>query len=210
MPLTRRPNGPPDAAPHAPEPAEVLRLLADGTDEERWLAARAAPELPGAVAALGEALGRETSLRVREAMFTALARIATPQSVEAVLPFLRSDDAGVRTEASDALTAMKQVAWPYLESLLKDRDRDVRIAACEFVRNMPSETAVRLFCELLDSELEPNVCAAAIDALAEIGGPQALPALTRCGARFATTPFLAFSIKVAVERIRSQASMPRG
>jgi len=188
----------------------VLRQLAGGTDEERWLAARAAAELPGAVAALGEALARETSLRVRAAMFTALARIATPQSVEAVLPFLRSDDAEVRTEANDALTAMKQVAWPYLEGLLQDRDRDVRIAACELVRNMPSETAVRLFCDLLDSELEPNVCAAAIDALAEIGGPQALPALTRCATRFAATPFLAFSIKVAVERIRSQASVPRG
>jgi HEAT repeat protein len=210
MPLTRRPAGSPDVAAEAPDAAAILRRLAGGTDEERWIAARAAAELPSAVSALGEALVRETNLRVREAMFTALARIATPQSVEAVLPFLRSDHANVRTAAIDALVAMKEAAWPYLEGLLRDRDRDVRIVACSVVRNMPNETAVRLFCELLDSELEPNVCAAAIDALAEIGGPQALPALTRCAARFAAMPFLAFSIKVAVERIRSQAAVTRG
>ena len=184
-------------------------MLASASDDERWLAARAAADVPGGVTALGEALARETNRRVREAMFTTLARVATPQSVEVVLPFLRSDDADVRTGATDALAAMKDVAWPYLEELLRDQDADVRMLACTLVRNMPGETAIQLFSELLDSEPEPNVCAAAIDAIAEIGGPQALPALTRCVARFSSSPFLAFSINVAMERIHSQDSAPR-
>jgi HEAT repeat protein len=204
MPLVRKPPGPqpmPDS-----DPAAVLRVLTAGNDEERWSAARAAAELPDSVAALGGALARETTPRVREAIFTSLARIATAQSVEAVLEFLHSDDARARTEASDALAAMKDAAWPFFDGLLHDPDADVRVLACELVRNMPSESAVPLFCALLDSEPEPNVCAAAIDALAEIGGPEALPVLARCRVRFQATPFLVFAIKVACDRIRAQTA----
>ena len=77
------------------------------------------------------------------------------------------------------------------------------------VRNMPGETVLPLLCDLLDSEPEPNVCAAAVDALAEIGGAEALPVLARCKERFAATPFLEFAIKIAMDRIRSQATGPR-
>jgi len=205
MPLVRKPPpGPPDSAVPAPDGAALLGALARGTDDERWSAARAAAGLPGSVAALGEALAREKSPRVREALLTSLARIATPASVETVLPLLRSDDAFVRREASDALVAMKDVAWPYLAALLQDGDADVRILACSLVRDMPSEKAVRLYCDLLDSEPDENACAAAVEALAEIAGVEALPALTRCAERFRTTPFLAFSIQIVIDRLRSQ------
>jgi HEAT repeat protein len=158
---------------------------------------------------LGLALAHETSPRVREAIFTALARIATPQSVEAVLPFLRSDDAQTRTGACDTLTAMREAAWPQVAALLRDDNPHVRILACDLVRNQPTERAVPLYCALLDAETEPNVCAAAVDALAELGGSAALPALERCAERFRGTPFLVFSIGIAVERIRSQGIEPR-
>ncbi len=184
----------------------MLRMLAAGTDEERWSAARAAAELPDSVAALGDALARETVPRIREALFTSLARIATPQSVEAVLGHDRSADALVRPEACAALVAMKEAAWPYLETLLRDRNADVRVLACGLVRNMPNQFAVPAFCALLDSDPDANVCAAAIDALAEIGAPEALPVLTRCRERFRTTPFIAFSIKIASDRIRAQSA----
>lgn len=210
MPLIGKRSGGSGAAPSERDPAAVLRLLTCGTEDERWSAARAAARLPGGVAALGEALLKETVPRVREAIFTALARIATPESVETVLPLLRSHDARIRTEASDALIAMKSAAWPFLSTLLRDQDPTVRILACDLVRNMPNGVAVRLFCELLDSETEPNVCAAAVDALAEIGGPEALPALTSCEARFRKTPFVAFSIRMVIDRIRSQIPEQRG
>jgi hypothetical protein len=43
--------------------------------------------------------------------------------------------------------------------------------------------------------------AAAVEVLAEIGQPDVLPALASCAERFAGDEFLAFSLKVAVERI---------
>jgi hypothetical protein len=210
MPLIRKP---PSAAPGTAAPAldaaAVVDALAHGGDDERWAAARAAADFPAAIPALADALAREKSPTVRQALFSALARIATPQSVEMALPFLRSDDALIRTEASDALLAMKEVAWPFVPALLKDQDASVRIQACVLVRDMPSQVAASLCCELLDSEPDPNVCAAAAETLAEIGESSALPALMRCADRFHATPFLEFSIRIAIERVRSQVLSPR-
>jgi len=208
MPLIRKP---PAAAssPSAPDRAAVFAALARGTDDERWAAARAAADLPDSVPALEGALQRELNPAVREALFSALAHIASPQSAEAVLPFLRSDDALMRAEATDALLAMKDVAWPYVERLLGDPDVDIRVLACSLVRDMPGELAAKLCCGLLEAEHEPNVCAAAIEVLAEVGDSSALPVLERCATRFGDTPFLAFSIQLAMDRVRSQASGAR-
>jgi len=210
VPLIRKP--PPAGAqtgPAAPDSAAVFEALARGTDDERWAAARAAADVPGIVPALEDALEREQKPVVREALFSALARIASPQSIEAVVPFLRSDDALVRTEATDALLAAKEAAWPYFAALLRDPSVDVRILACGLARDMPSDVAVKLYCDVLESEPDVNVCAAAVEVLAEIGETAALPALERCATRFSDTPFLVFSIQMAIDRVRSQASGSR-
>jgi HEAT repeat protein len=204
MPLIRKPAGGPAAPPPAQDTRSVLDALAKGNDDERWAAARAASGLPGSVGPLSAALQNEPNARVREAIFTSLARIGTPESVEALLGFLRSDDAHVRTGALDALSAMKEAVWPSLPALLADSDNDVRILACELARSMPHAQAVSLFCGLLDSAPEANVCASAIEVLAEIGTPEAIPALERCGKRFEATPFIGFSIRIALDRIRAQ------
>jgi len=208
VPLIRKPSSAGSSTPPtpAPEPAAIFDALARGNDDERWSAARAAADFADSVPALAEALRREKSQVVREALFLALARIASAQSVEAVLPFMRSDDASIRTQATDALLAMKEAAWPYVPALLRDKDADVRILACGLVRDMPREVAVKLCCDLLDSETEPNVCSAAVDVLAEAGDSSALPALERCASRFGAAPFLAFSLKLAIDRLRSQSS----
>lgn len=201
MPLIRKP---PESRPAAaPESGTVLAALASGSDDERWAAARAAPDLPGSVEALGAALLRERNARVREAILTALSRIGSSESVERVVPLLRTDDAQLRTGALDALRAMKSAAWPFVPMLLGDSDADVRLLACELVRSMPAEEAGRLLCRLLDSEREVNVCASAVEVLAEVGNAAALPVLARCAERFRGTAFLEFSIKITTDRIRS-------
>jgi HEAT repeat protein len=198
MPLVRKPPSQ-TAAPAAP-PA-----LGEGTREQRWAAVRAAAERPDGLALLADALPREGDPRVREAIFTGLARLATPESAAVVLPHLRSDDANLRSGAVDALRAMPEACRPHLPALLADSDADVRLLSCELARGLPDEEANRLLCELLERESEKNVCAAAVEVLAEIGRPEALPTLARCGSRFAGDPFMAFSLKVATERIAAPA-----
>jgi HEAT repeat protein len=208
MPLVRKettePNTPRDGA------ADLAAALKSASADARWSAARGLAALPEGVQALSEALRVETDARVREAMFTSLARIGTPQSAAAAAPYLRSDDAEVRTGALDALRAMPQAARPELPSLLEDPDADVRLLACEIVRGLPGTDAVGLLVALLERETDVNVCAAAIEVVSEIGDPTILPALARCAERFAREPFLVFAIKVASDRIGPRAEGDRG
>jgi len=194
MPLVRRPSSPAEATA---APAS----LTEGTSDQRWAAVRAASERPDGVALLAAALMRENEPRVREAIFTGLARAATAESAAAVIPCLRSEDAGLRTAAIDALRAMPGATRPHVAALLGDADADVRLLSCEFARDLPEDEANRLLGDLLVRETEKNVAAAAVEVLAEIGRPEVLPALEACAERFAGDGFLLFSIKVAAERI---------
>jgi HEAT repeat protein len=195
MPLIRKPSG---NAPTPPAPAAAD--LTSASADARWTAARSLTA-PADVPALAAALVGEADPRVREAILTSLARIGDVAAAEAAIPLVRSDDASLRTAALDALHAMPAAVAAVLPGLLDDRDADVRLLACELVRAMPGAEPTRLLADLLDRETEPNVSAAAIEVLAEVGGPEALPALARCAERFADLPFLAFSVRVARERI---------
>ena len=159
---------------------------------------------------LGLALATEADERVREAIFTSLARIDGPESLEVVLPCLRSDDANLRTGALDALRLMCASAASRLESLLHDPDTDVRILACDLARDMAPDVATALLSAVIEADPEVNVCAAAVDVLAEVGGAGALPSLARCAERFPDQPFLAFAVRVASERIGVSADGPHG
>jgi HEAT repeat protein len=183
-----------DLAPQRP-------TLASSDAESRWTAARALAGRAEAVPELAEALCRETVPRVREAIMTALMRVGDSASVEAILPCLRSQDAGLRAAAIESLQAMPDAIAPFLPPLFGDGDSDVRLLATELARNMKASEATRLLCDLIEREQHPNVCAAAIDVLTEVGTPLAIPVLERCAARFAETPFLPFAVSVAVARI---------
>jgi hypothetical protein len=67
-----------------------------------------------------------------------------------------------------------------------------------------------MLAELLTREREANVCAAAIDVLAEAGRPEALQALADCESRFSDEPFLTFAIGIARQRIHSQSNSAHG
>ena len=46
-----------------------------------------------------------------------------------------------------------------------------------------------------------NVCAAAVEGLADLGGPEQRQALADLPARFPAEPFIAFAVQAALERI---------
>ena len=183
--------------------------MASASPDERWTAARAACD-PAAIPSLGEALARERDARVREAIFTALARIATPESAGVVLPYLRVDDANTRTGALDALRAMPQAVRPHLPGLLADADADVRLLACDLVRDAGGADGPRWLCAMIETEPQANVCAAAVEVLGEIADAAAAPSLSRCAERFPDDPFLGFAIKVVADRLRAAPPAPRG
>jgi HEAT repeat protein len=197
MPLVKGGNkGPATGGSPPPRPA-----LDSPDAESRWAAARARAGDAEAVPELSAALGRETVPRVREAIMTALMRTGDAASVEAILPYLRSQDAGFRAAAIEALQGLPAAIAPFMAPLLGDPDSDIRLLATELARNMKATEATRLLCGLIEREQHPNVCAAAIDVLTEVGTPEALPTLEKCAVRFAATPFLPFAISMAIARI---------
>lgn len=207
MPLIRKPTAP--APTTTPDSVELLRLLASPSPEERWAAARAAPNVAGGISAIAAALAAERDPRIREAMLTSLAGHGGAESADAVIGLLRSDRADLRTDALDALRIMAAAEPGLLPSLFHDEDVDVRILSCELARSLPSAEATRLLCALLAAEEEINVCAAAIDVLAEVGNTEAIAPLLECGRRFGGSPFITFAIKIATDRIRSQSATTR-
>jgi HEAT repeat protein len=197
MPLIRGDRGAAAADATAPAP-----LALDSSDaESRWAAARSLAGQAEAVPELAAALRRETVPRVREAILTSLTRTGDMASAEAIVPCLRSQDAGLRAAAIEALQALPSALAPILARLFNDPESDVRLLATELARNMKASDATRLLCGLIENEPHPNVCAAAIEVLAEVGTAEALPALERCAVRFTATPFLPFAISMAIARI---------
>jgi HEAT repeat protein len=204
MPLLKR--GTPGEAP--PPPVETTDALASELrhpdPERRWSAARRLGDRPDAAEHLAAALPGETEPRVVEAIFTSLARRGE-ESAPHLFPLLRSDDAALRNGAIEALQTMPAALTGHIEELLHDLDSDVRIFAVELTRKMPAAPATASLCRLLDRETHPNVCAAAVDVLAEIGSPDAIPHLQRCRDRFAAQPFLPFAIATAIETLSRAA-----
>ena len=206
MPLIKRDTPGTAATPTSHDAGAPLAGLTSSDVDTRWRAARAMAPDSKSVAPLAKALEAEAVPRVREAILTTLMRIGDQASVQALLPYLRSQDAAIRTAAIDALQAMPDATSPFMTALLSDADSDVRILAAELVRNMPVDKATALLGALLDRETHPNVCAAAIEVLTELGTPDALPTLEACAKRFVDTPFLKFAISHAIARISRAGS----
>jgi HEAT repeat protein len=196
MPLIRKD---PDKNDTSGAPSAVA--LDPSSEDSRWAEARKLAKDPAAVSDLAKALASETSPRVREAILTSLAHINTPEAISAILPYIRSDDAAIRTGALDALATMASGVEAHLPTLLSDPDPDVRLLVCEIVRHLPADVATRHLCALLANEQQANVCGAAVEALSEVGDASALPILAECADRFTSEPFLQFSIKAVSDRI---------
>jgi HEAT repeat protein len=203
MPLIKSSKPPAVTAEIKPEQeaASHVAALSSPDVEVRWSAARVLGGRADAVAALAQALGIEQVARVREAIMTALVRVGDEASIRALLPYLRSQDAGQRATAIEALQALPEAIMPFMAALLGDSDTDVRILATELARNMPAKDATRILSGLLVSDQHPNVCAAAVDVLAEVGTRDAIPALKACARRFTNTPFLPFAVATTIARI---------
>lgn len=197
MPLVRR-SPEPTGAP-AGATADELR----SPDPARRRAAARALAGVDAVPALAAALGTEADPAVRAALLDSLSAVGGEAVALALLPFLRSEDAGLRNGALEALRGDPAALAPHLPGVLADPDPDLRILAAELARGLAPDLATRLLCRMLEAESHPNACAAALDVLAEVGTPEALPLVQAMAARFAGDPFVPFAARVAAARIGS-------
>jgi HEAT repeat protein len=199
------PTAPETAPPPAGVPpplAGLLTALAAPTAADRRAAARALADRPEAAAALCDRFEVERAPSVRAMILTSLIRIGGPVVAARLVALLGSDDAVLRNGAIEALAELPAAFGPHVEALLGDPDDDVRLFAVNILSELPHHEAPDWLLRVIRHDPHPNICAAAVDGLAETGTPAAIPALESLRDRFPDNAFLAFAVETAIHRIR--------
>ena len=203
----------PPGRPAPPSPARdsaaVLRRARAAARTTSVGRRRARPRtLPGGVPALGDALGA----RDRARAFARPCSRAWPGSPRrrASRSFCRSCAPTTHScarERSDALRAMKDVAWPAHRGAAagprcRRADSRLRSGPRHAGRNgrAPCSATCSTRSRSRTSVPRPSRCSR------RSADRRRCPLLARCAERFRATPFLEFAIKIAIDGIRSQAT----
>jgi HEAT repeat protein len=181
--------------------AGLVAQLADADSGVRRWAARDLAEFPQAAAQLCARLPLETDPSVRAVLFSTATRLGGPAVVQAMMQLLRSEEPALRNGAIEVLASLPEAVAPHIDRLLLDADSDVRIFTVNLLGELRHPQVPRWLAQVLHTEAEVNVVGAALEVLAEVGGPEALPALQQAKRRFADDPYIGFSADLAIERI---------
>jgi len=170
----------------------------------RRRAARALAALPGAAEMLCEHLAWEESLSVRSIIFTGLILHKSSAGVAGLLRLLFSEDANLRGGAVEALQEMPDEVAPHIEALLAMPDSDIRISTVIILASLPHPKVPVWLHRVVANDPHINVCAAALDALAEVGDQDVLPTLEALIDRFPNVTYIKFAVDAATRRIRGR------
>jgi HEAT repeat protein len=144
----------------------------------------------------------EPDRAVLDLLLTLLVESSSRAVVVRLLPCLASQDAGLRGAVAEALEQMPGPLSVEIRSLLGHHDPDVRLQAVVALQHARIPSAPQLLLEVLAQDEHVNVCAAALEGLAEVGEAEALPTVEALPARFPDVPFVAFAAGVCAARIR--------
>jgi HEAT repeat protein len=173
------------------------------TDEmtRRW-AARDLAAFPQASAALIQQLTQEPDRSVREAIFVSLTQIGDQIAVDGLITCLRSEVVNLRNDAIEAMKLMPDAVAPMMQGLLHDSDPDIRIFAVNILESLRHPKVESWLIDVITTDPHLNVCATALDLLAEVGSQQAIEPLQQLKQKFADEPFVQFAIDIALTRIQ--------
>ncbi len=178
----------------------AVQLRSDEPARRRRAARDLALTIEG-IPILCEHLEHEPAVSVRSVIMTSLIQSRSRAVVEGLARHLRSENTALRNEAIEALQDMPEQIAPYMETLLSDPESDVRIFAVNILSVLPDARAPEWLRKVILEDAHVNVCAAAVDCLAEIGTPDSIAALKELRLRFGDHPFMIFAIDAAIRRI---------
>ncbi len=191
-----------DERRHIRDLTGLIEQLSDPNPIARRWAARDMANYPDSVSALAGQLDRETNGTVREAILTTLMLIGNTDAVSALVRCLRSEDAALRNDAIEVMKNMPDAVSMIIRDLLRDPDPDVRIFAVNILESLRHPDVQKWLIEVISNDKDINVCSTAVDLLAEVGTEDALSALEALKGRFSEEPYIAFSVDVALKRIK--------
>lgn len=177
---------------------ELLARLQVEDPEIRQRAAHQLEKFPDSADTLCACLRKEQNVAVRNAILTTLIRF---DAVTGLLPLLKVEDASLRNDVIRALQQLQEAALPLVEELLEDADPDMRIYAIYILAAILHPRVPMLLMKVIEAEPHINVWGAALDALAECGTAEMVPAIESSLVRF-DCEYAQFAVNFAVRRIR--------
>jgi HEAT repeat protein len=195
-------KAPPPQAESQAEPTlpELLENLRSDNASTRLQAAHKLSAHAEVVAALAQTLPQEDSIAVRTAILTSLLKINTPEVAENLLPLLGLDNASLRNDVISALQQMQLVSLPHVKTLLSHDNPDMRIYGIYILAAIQHECVCESLLKIVQTEPHINVWGAALDALAECGTRDMIPAIESSLQRF-DNDYGKFAVQFAVKRI---------
>ncbi len=156
-----------------------------------------------AVPLLAELL-KDRNLGVQEAADAALRRIGGRETVEAVLPLLRFDDAPVRNLSMDILRCVGSEHMDALMELVHDADADIRIFASDILGATGNERALKALCDMLLKDPEVNVRYQAAVSLGILGITEAATCLNMA---MQDEEWVQYSVIEALAKLKQSSSV---
>jgi HEAT repeat protein len=151
-------------------------------------------------ASLLDAWRGEQDMSKREALIAAIAASQDAAKTDALMRIVEEGDAASRNFAILAWQGLSAHEVLRGAALLESANADARVLALSVLQAAPGRDVEPLLIGLLSTEADVNVCAAAVELLAECGTRAASPALLAARERFADNEFVAFVIDEALRQ----------
>ncbi len=190
-----------DERKQARDCASLVAELENADPKARRWAARDLTDCSDASAMLVNRLQRENDVSVREVILTALTALGDEIAVAGLVDCLRSEDAGLRNEAIEAMKQLPDEVALIMRALLADTSPDVRIFAVNILESLRHPEVESWLISVIEEDSQLNVCATAVDLLGEVGSAAAQAPLLRLKARYADEPYIQFAADLALQRI---------
>ncbi len=178
----------------------IVQLSSSDAKERRW-AARDLAQYKEASSYLIAQLMKEKDISVREIIISSLIAISDEIAIEGLINCLKSDDALLRNSAIEALKLIPELMAPYIDKLLNSSDPDVRIFTINILESLKHPDVVKWLIDVIERDENINVCATALDLLAEVGIEDAIPAIKKVKEKFKDEPYIQFAADLALRRI---------
>jgi HEAT repeat protein len=205
MPLSRATTAAAATLTGPPPLARLLETLRSGGDAARRDAAHDLARHKAAVPALAAALTIEQVPSVQDAIVEALVQIGTETAAAALADLLARENARLRNAGIEALQQMGEAAVAQVERLLASPDPDLRVFGIAVLAELDHPAAAVWLRSVLVQDPEVNVGLAAVEVLAQTGGPEDVPSLRDFAARFACVPFAGIAVDIACRRLAGGA-----
>jgi len=124
------------------------------------------------------------------------------EDFDEMFKMLKSDNAYLRNMAIKFLQEFGVEAKPFLEKLMNDEDKDIRIFAINILGDVRYEDSVDMLRYFILKEKDINAMMTAVDYLGEIGSEEDIKLLEAIKKDFKDEPYVQFAIDTAIDRIK--------